>query len=186
MTVTVDNRPIRLQLVDTAGAEDFADLRRLCYRDAELIALCYSTAVPSSFASVREKWLPEFRLVGSLARIPILLVGLQADRRDDLGVLRQLERGGEKPLRQQDGERLAKDIGALGYVECSALTQRNLKLVFDTLLVAGLRCKYRQSFGYSAQLESAAVGMRRTDSDSPSSEMSTTRRLSVRSLFCCM
>ena len=35
------------------------------------------------------------------------------------------------PVRKEDGERMAKDLGAIKYVECSALTQYKLKDVFD-------------------------------------------------------
>ena len=35
------------------------------------------------------------------------------------------------PVRKEDGERMAKDLGAVKYVECSALTQYKLKDVFD-------------------------------------------------------
>ena len=33
---------------------------------------------------------------------------------------------------------MAEDIGAVAYIECSALTQKNLKRVFDIAIRAGL------------------------------------------------
>lgn len=36
-----------------------------------------------------------------------------------------------KPVEREDGERMARELGAVKYVECSALTQERLKDVFD-------------------------------------------------------
>jgi cell division control protein 42 len=43
-----------------------------------------------------------------------------------------------QPVRKEDGERMAKDLGAVKYVECSALTQFKLKDVFDEVSFSSL------------------------------------------------
>lgn len=51
--------------------------------------------------------------------------------RDDPSVREKLSKQKMAPVRREDGERMAKDLGAVKYVECSALTQFKLKDVFD-------------------------------------------------------
>ncbi len=57
--------------------------------------------------------------------------GTQVDLRDDSGHLEKLARQKQRPIKTEDGDRLARELGAVKYVECSALTQRGLKNVFD-------------------------------------------------------
>lgn len=63
--------------------------------------------------------------------MPCLIVGTQTDLRDDPGVREKLARQKMQPIRKEDGDRMAKELGAVKYVECSALTQYKLKDVFD-------------------------------------------------------
>ena len=58
-------------------------------------------------------------------------MGTQADLRDDPSVRDKLAKQRMQPVRKEDGERMAKELGAVKYVECSALTQYKLKDVFD-------------------------------------------------------
>jgi cell division control protein 42 len=61
----------------------------------------------------------------------LLVVGTQADLREDPGHVEKLARQKQRPISAEAGERLAREVGAVKYVECSALTQRGLKNVFD-------------------------------------------------------
>lgn len=67
-----------------------------------------------------------------------MIVGTQVDLRDDPVVVEKLARQKQRPLASSDGERLARELGAVKYVECSALTQKGLKNVFDEAIVAAL------------------------------------------------
>jgi cell division control protein 42 len=58
-------------------------------------------------------------------------VGTQTDLREDPSVREKLAKQKMTPVRKEDGERMAKELGAVKYVECSALTQYKLKDVFD-------------------------------------------------------
>ena len=70
--------------------------------------------------------------------MPCLIVGTQVDLRDDPAVVERLARQKQRPISTEMGERLTRELGAIKYVECSALTQKGLKNVFDEAIVAAL------------------------------------------------
>uniref|UniRef100_A0A8D0U273 Ras homolog family member V n=1 Tax=Sus scrofa TaxID=9823 RepID=A0A8D0U273_PIG len=140
--VLVDGAPVRIELWDTAGQEDFDRLRSLCYPDTDVFLACFSVVQPSSFQNITEKWLPEIRTHNPQA--PVLLVGTQADLRDDVNVLIELDQGGrEGPVPEPQAQGLAEKIRACCYLECSALTQKNLKEVFDSAILSAIENKAR-------------------------------------------
>uniref|UniRef100_A0A8C1ZIG5 Si:ch211-133l11.10 n=1 Tax=Cyprinus carpio TaxID=7962 RepID=A0A8C1ZIG5_CYPCA len=119
--VVVDGRPVQLQLCDMTGQDEFERLR-----EADVFLLCYSMVLPSSFRSVT-------------ACVPIILVGTQSDLREDVQVLIRLADSQEKPVSGDDTHMCARSIGAVTFAECSALTQKNLKEVFDGAILASMR-----------------------------------------------
>ncbi|KAI1295663.1 Rho-related GTP-binding protein RhoU [Halotydeus destructor] len=134
--VTVDNNPLRLQLCDTAGQDDFDSLRPLCYPNTDVFLICFSVVVPASYQNIAEKWLPEIRKHS--ANVPLVLVGTQCDLRQDVRVLIDLATVKQQPIAHEAATKLAHKMGAFKYVECSALTQKNLKDVFDSAIVAAM------------------------------------------------
>lgn len=116
-------------LFDTAGQEDYDRLRPLSYPQTDVFLVCFSVTSPASFENVREKWFPEVR--HHCPGVPCLIVGTQTDLRDDPAVREKLSKQKMAPVRKEDGERMARELGAVKYVECSALTQYKLKDVFD-------------------------------------------------------
>lgn len=135
--VTVDNQPVCLQLCDTAGQDDFNSLRTLCYPQTQVFLLCFNIVCPTSFLNITKKWLPEIRRYCPTS--PILLIGTQCDLRNDVKVLIELANYNKQPVRESEAKQLAQQIDAVTYIECSALTQKNLKEVFDTALLTALR-----------------------------------------------
>ncbi|KAL8590854.1 hypothetical protein ACOMHN_063166 [Nucella lapillus] len=140
--VTVDNKPVQLQLCDTAGQDDFDTLRPLCYPETNVFILCFSVVSPTSFHNVVEKWVPEIR--HHCPGAPLVLVGTQSDLRNDVKVLIELSKYHERPVPEEEATKLAEQLDAQ-YVECSALTQKNLKEVFDTGILASLQWSTRES-----------------------------------------
>lgn len=52
-----------------------------------------------------------------------------------------------QPVTHDQGQEMRKKIGAVKYLECSALTQRNLKSVFDEAIRAVLSPPVAQGAG---------------------------------------
>lgn len=71
-------------------------------------------------------------------KTPFLLVGTQIDLRDDPSTIEKLAKNKQKPITPETAEKLARDLKAVKYVECSALTQKGLKNVFDEAILAAL------------------------------------------------
>nr|XP_010299027.1 PREDICTED: rho-related GTP-binding protein RhoQ [Balearica regulorum gibbericeps] len=119
--------------------EDYDRLRPLSYPMTDVFLICFSVVNPASFQNVKEEWVPELKEYAP--NVPFLLVGTQIDLRDDPKTLARLNDMKEKPVSVEQGQKLAKEIGAYCYVECSALTQKGLKTVFDEAIIAILTPK---------------------------------------------
>ena len=132
--IRIGDEPYTLGLFDTAGQEDYDRLRPLSYPQTDVFLVCFSVTSPASFENVREKWFPEVH--HHCPGVPCLIVGTQTDLRDDPSVKEKLTKQKMKPVEKSDGERMAKDLGAVKYVECSALTQHKLKDVFDEVCIS--------------------------------------------------
>jgi Ras-related C3 botulinum toxin substrate 1 len=143
----VDGKPISLGLWDTAGQEDYDRLRPLSYPQTDVFLICFSIVSPPSFDNVRAKvsavptpflsrtllipaqWFPEIE--HHAPGVPIILVGTKLDLRENEEIRRQLAQKRMAPIEYTQAIAMAKEIKAIKYLECSALTQRNLKSVFD-------------------------------------------------------
>ncbi|XP_067943537.1 uncharacterized protein [Watersipora subatra] len=134
--VSVDEQPVHLQLCDTAGQDDFDAIRPLCYPNTDVFLLCYSVVSPTSYHNITEKWLSELK--EHAPNVPVILVGTQTDLRNDVRVLVELHQYKESPVTPAMGERLAAEIGAVSYIECSSLTQTKLKEVFDLAILTSM------------------------------------------------
>ncbi|KAF5401312.1 cell division cycle 42 [Paragonimus heterotremus] len=71
-------------------------------------------------------------------KVPFLLVGTQTDLRDDKPTISTTRGNKQEYISPDRGEKLARDLKAVKYLECSALTQRGLKNVLDEAIIAAL------------------------------------------------
>ena len=128
-SVMVDGKPISLGLWDTAGQEDYDRLRPLSYPQTDVFLICFSIVSPPSFDNVKAKWFPEIE--HHAPNVPIILVGTKLDLREDRATLEALRQKRMDAVSYEQALAISKEIRAHKYLECSALTQRNLKSVFD-------------------------------------------------------
>jgi len=134
--VMVDGKPINLGLWDTAGQEDYDRLRPLSYPQTDVFLVCFSVISNSSFENVKTKWVPEIQ--HHAPNVPILLVGTKTDLRKDENTIKQLNSRQQSMVTVESAQRMAKEIGAVNFLECSALTQEGLKQVFDEAIRAAM------------------------------------------------
>jgi Ras family protein U len=140
VVVHVDGEPVTFEMCDTPGQDDFDTLRPLVYPNTDVFLLCFSVVSPASFLNVREKWIPELKNSRDKGKsVPIILVGTQSDLRNDVNTRVELARFKEQPVSESEAKKLSNTLGCDTYIETSALTQHNLKEVFDEAIVAGLK-----------------------------------------------
>lgn len=130
----INGKPVKLGLWDTAGQEDYDRLRPLSYAKSDILLICFSVLSSASLSNVRSKWSPEAQQYAPGA--PYILVGTKIDLRDS---------GKGDNVTREQGAEMAKQIGAVAYLECSALTQEGLKQVFDVAVRTALSNKYTRS-----------------------------------------
>lgn len=129
--VTFEDKPVNLALWDTAGQEEYDRLRPLSYPQTDVFLVCFSISLKTSLKNVRSKWVPELKHY--CPDVPFLLIGTKLD-------LRNVEDSDEqrKLISKDEGVKMAKDIGALQYMECSALSQEGLHDVFNEAIRAAM------------------------------------------------
>eukprot|EP01105_Mastigella_eilhardi_P014175 TRINITY_DN3225_c0_g2_i1.p2 TRINITY_DN3225_c0_g2~~TRINITY_DN3225_c0_g2_i1.p2 ORF type:complete len:140 (+),score=28.05 TRINITY_DN3225_c0_g2_i1:38-421(+) len=91
----------------------------------DVFLVVFAVSSRTSFWNVTEKWIPEVR--HQCPGTPVVLVAAKVDLRDD-------DCGGgcgdTAMVTREEGEVLAREIGAAAYRECSAKLQRGLNEVF--------------------------------------------------------
>jgi GTPase KRas protein len=116
-TTSVDNCTAFLEILDTAGQEEYNALREQWVSEGRAFLLVYSVASKQSFLEVnafREKIL----LVNEDEKVPMVLVGNKCDLEN------------KREVSFEEGVALAKEFGDIPFIESSALNGLNCTEVF--------------------------------------------------------
>ncbi|XP_077292881.1 cell division control protein 42 homolog [Arctopsyche grandis] len=136
MQVDFKKDTYNLGLFDTAGNEGYERIRAVMYPSTDVFLICFSVVYPDSLENVKEVWVPE--ILNFNKDIPFLLVGTRIDERNDPKIINKLAERRQKVIEPEQGKRVAKELKAVNYVECSALTKEGLKNVFNQAIQATL------------------------------------------------
>lgn len=119
----------------------------LTYPQTDIFLLAFSVVSSYSLERAKERWLPLFRNVSP--KTPFIVVGTKVDLREDKQVLEQLKAKGTKKnclywklgldvITPEQGIAFAKQVGAVKYMECSALTGAGVKELFEEAVRAAI------------------------------------------------
>ncbi|KAK5073707.1 Rho GTPase [Lithohypha guttulata] len=127
---------MELSLWDTAGQEEFDRLRSLSYDDTQAIMLCFSVDNRGSLENVSTKWLAEIN--EHCPGVKIVLCALKCDLREEH---EKDDANAPDLIQYNEGLEAAKRIGALRYLECSAMRNRGVNEAFTEAARVALTVK---------------------------------------------
>ncbi|RMZ77338.1 hypothetical protein DV737_g4385, partial [Chaetothyriales sp. CBS 132003] len=119
--IFVDNIHMELSLWDTAGQEEFDRLRSLSYDDTQAIMLCFSVDNRGSLENVSTKWVQEIH--------------------EHCPGVKVAQHPAYRMIHYNEGLEVARKIGALRYLECSAMRNRGVNEAFTEAARVALQVK---------------------------------------------
>lgn len=119
-TLTVDGRPVKAQIWDTAGLERYRAITSAYYRGAVGALLVYDITKHQTYDSV-ERWLKELYDHAD-ASIMVMLVGNKCDLSES-----------SREVPAEEAKMYADNNGLL-FLETSALDSTNVEVAFETIL----------------------------------------------------
>jgi Ras-related protein Rab-39B len=122
--VTLSNNvTVKLQLWDTAGQEKFRSITKTYYRSSVAAVLVFDMTNRRSFEHLSE-WYEEARSCMRCTDPTFLLVGHKVDL------------SGQRQVSNREAQHFAQTLGAITYLETSALTGQNVENAFIQLAEA--------------------------------------------------
>ncbi|UJR13478.1 hypothetical protein I4U23_000492 [Adineta vaga] len=120
-TVMLDGEEVQIDILDTAGQENYAAIRDTYIRTGEGFLLVFDVTDNESFTDLTELYEQILRVKGGGTSIPAILVGNKIDLSD------------KRKVSPDDAEKKANDW-SIKYIETSAKTKLNVDKVFCELM----------------------------------------------------
>ncbi|OWF50810.1 ras-like GTP-binding protein RhoL [Mizuhopecten yessoensis] len=124
-----------VSIYDPAGQHDYASMRVCTYTDCEVILMCYNVSDRDSFDSIASFWLPEIRKFRG-TKSTVILVATQTDTRNP---------DSDSSVSTEEGEKLAREINAGGYMETTTQNYDSVKTVFEKVVTCALKCRKKKN-----------------------------------------
>ncbi|KAJ3068488.1 Ras GTPase ras2, partial [Podochytrium sp. JEL0797] len=121
--VVIDDEACQLEVLDTAGQEEYTALRDQWIRDGEGFLLVYSVTSRATFYRIERFRDQILRCKDTDEVIPIMLVGNKCDKNS------------EREVSKEEGQHLAKRLGC-DFIETSAKTRVNVEKAFYNVVRA--------------------------------------------------
>ena len=114
-------------------------------KKASTILFVFSVVDFDSYSAITNKLVQKtlskrhYEYFGNFYIPPIILVGYEADLRDDAATWNKLSKQGLQPITYEMGEELARKINAVRYLECSCSDTPEINNVFEAAVLSSLR-----------------------------------------------
>ncbi|KAI9539582.1 hypothetical protein NQZ68_005664 [Dissostichus eleginoides] len=116
----------------------YDNVRPLAYPDSDAVLICFDISRPETLDSVIKKWQGETQEFCPNAKV--VLVGCKLDMRTDVSTLRELSKQRLIPVTHEQGSTIARQMGAVAYVECtSKVSENSVRDVFHITTVASVQ-----------------------------------------------
>ena len=120
------NAKVRLIMWDLAGQEKYNVIRSMYFQGCVGSLLVYDVTRHESFAAIESKWLKDFKNYVK-RESAYILIGNKTDLEE------------QRVVSTEEGEKLAKKIGASIFIETSAKLGKNVETAFNNLVHQILR-----------------------------------------------